>query len=122
MVEFDIQEPFVVTTDKDEIARNAIQGIFNDNQTVIQLCLWRVQKNVAYHTKKKWNKSLDGTVGGVGSQTRDKRSHIAEEDRAARSAIVIPSQDHEDQQSSAAWRRHDLIIWLLPCSLIQTVV
>ncbi|KZZ91930.1 Transcription factor AFT [Ascosphaera apis ARSEF 7405] len=59
-------------------------------------CVFGMSKRMSHIIpKRKWNGSLDGTVigqtvGGVGSQTRDEGSHITEEDRAARSAVVVP--------------------------------
>lgn len=56
-----IRSPFVILTDFDKALKNAISNSFGDEVT-LQICLWHVLKNVAFHIKTKWIGSMAGTA------------------------------------------------------------
>lgn len=48
-----IRFPFVIVTDFDKAMKGAITNVFGDD-VAMQICLWHVLKNVAFHIKTKW--------------------------------------------------------------------
>ncbi|KZZ93460.1 hypothetical protein AAP_02252 [Ascosphaera apis ARSEF 7405] len=88
---YEVKKPYVIITDKDEAARNAIRSLYPSDETATQLCLWHIQKNVAANVKRKWRGSLEGTrlgyIDTLGSRTSFEREEI-ELSRIADSMLV----------------------------------
>jgi hypothetical protein len=59
--------PSVTITDYDDAMRNAIARVYPEAQP--QICIFHINKNVALHFKKKWNKDAAAAVAQSGQQS-----------------------------------------------------
>lgn len=85
-----IRSPFVIVTDFDKALKNAIANS-SGNEVTMQICLWHVLKNIAFHIKTKWLGSVTGTaVQGIAE-------NVAPEGETAAGNVASRLLDNEDR-------------------------